>query len=197
MNNWQDPDLKNGRGAPTHSGFGLICKVDENGLVSVLCMDSLEPNPKTGVEESKLQLPGGTGIAGETPLTTTTRETSAEVTPDQQALLLRNTKLIHKVIKQGDASKGGGIHTQHFFLLELEREVSYRTFQKTETDDTLLFPPKFLDISEFMNSRLAKKTHKEAAVNLLHYLAEMHHQKELIRGSYGEVLEKFPQIRFF
>lgn len=197
MSNWQDPDLKNGRGAPTHSGFGLICKVDENGLVSVLCMDSLEPNPRTGIEDSKLQFPGGTGIAGETPLTTTTRETSAEVTPDQQALPLRNTKIIHKVIKQGDASKGGGIHTQHFFLLELESAVKYRTVQKTETDGTLLLPPKFLDISEFIDSRLAKKTHKEAAANLLHHLAETHHQKELIRGSYGEILEKFPQVRFF
>lgn len=197
MNSWQDPDLKNGRGAPTHSGFGLICKVDENGLVSVLCMDSLEADPRTKEDQMKLQFPGGTGIAGETPLTTTTRETSAEVTIDQQALPLRNTKIIHKVIKQGDASKGGGIHTQHFFLLELERPVSYRAFQKTESDGTLLFQPKFLEIGEFMESRLAKKTHKEAAANLLHHLAETHHQKELIRGSYGEVLEKFPQIRFF
>ncbi|KKU59920.1 MAG: hypothetical protein UX81_C0006G0014, partial [Parcubacteria group bacterium GW2011_GWA2_47_12] len=156
-----------------------------------------EPNPKTGIRHSKLQFPGGTGIAGETPLTTTTRETSAEIVADQSALPLRSTKLIHKVIKPGDANKGSGIHTQHFFLLELESAVSYRTFQKTETDDTLLLPPKFLEISEFMESRIAKKTHKEAAANLLHHLAETHHQKELIRGSYGEVLEKFPQIRFF
>lgn len=197
MNNWQDPDLKKGRGAPTHSGFGLICKVDENGLVSVLCMDSLEPNPKTGTEDSKLQFPGGTGIAGETPLTTTTRETSAEVTSDQCALSLRRTMVIHKVIKKGDTNKGGGIHTQHFFLLELEGAVSYRTVQKVETDGTLLLPPKFVDVSEFIDNKLTKKTHREAAVNLLHYLAETHYQKEQIRGSYGEVLERFPQVRFF
>ncbi len=197
MANWKDPDLDNGRGAPTHSGFGLICKVDENGLVSLLCMDSLETDPSTKQEKNKLQLPGGTGIAGETPLTTTTRETSAEVTADQQALPLRRTALIHKVIKPGDANKGGGIHTQYFFLLELESPVSYRTVQKTETDGTLLLPPRFMDISEFMDSRLAKKTHKEAAANLLHHLAETHHQAAQIRGSYGEVLENCQKIRFF
>ncbi|MDP3661461.1 MAG: hypothetical protein Q8R17_01235 [bacterium] len=197
MAKWQDPDLEKGRGAPTHSGFGLICKVDENGLVSVLCMDSLENNPRTGQDEMKLQFPGGTGIAGETPLTTTTRETSAEVTVDQRALPLRRTELIHKVIKPGDVSKGGGIHTQYFFLLELEIPVSYRTFQKTETDGTLLFQPKFLEIGEFTESRLAKKTHKEAAANLLHHLAETHHLSPQIKGSYGEVLERFPKIRFF
>lgn len=197
MSNWQDPDLKNGRGAPTHSGFGLICRVDENGLVSVLCMDSLEKDPGTNQEKSKLQFPGGTGIAGETPLTTTTRETSAEVTLDQQALQLRRTTLIHKVVKPGDANKGGGVHTQHFFFLELESPVEYRRVPKTEPDGTLLAAPKFVDISEFMESRAAKKTHREAAANLLHLLAETHHQKMQICGSYGEILEKFPKVRFF
>lgn len=197
MNDWKDPDLTNGRGKPTHSGFGLIYNVDGDGLVSVLCMDSLEKDPGTGQEKAKLQFPGGTGIAGETPLTTTTRETSAEVTRDQQALPLRRTTLIHKVTKLGDANKGGGIHTQHFFLLELESPVEYRKVSKTEPDGTLLAAPRFVDISEFMESRAAKKTHREAAANLLHLLADTHHQKMQICGSYGEVLERFPKVRFF
>lgn len=197
MAQWQDPDLKNGRGKPNHAGFGLICRVDGNGLISVLCMESVETDPVTRVDKHKLQFPGGTGIAGETPLTTTTRETSVEVTDDQQALPLRRTTIIHKVVKPGDANKGGGIHTQYFFLLELESQVEYRKIPKTEPDGTLLAAPKFVEISEFLENRVAKKTHKEAAANLLHLLAETHHQKMQICGSYGEVLDRFPEIRFF
>lgn len=98
----------------SHSAFGFIYKVEEDGEISALCFET--KNPKF---PSRWGLPGGSGVGISDPFRTCQTECRQELAKEWQ-----NIKGFHVefeqwpvliIQKESDGGRGG-IHEQHFFI---------------------------------------------------------------------------------
>lgn len=209
---YQDPDLRQTQ-KTSNAGFAIIPFVDENGSVSIVCMDctakwKVAGDRNVATDRIWIQLPGGSCIEGETVENGTKREVAAEISLEARPLSVKKMTLIYRTVRPGDKSKGGGQHIMSFFLMELTEQPQYRQGSKTEADGDVLGPPQEQDIAwiiglpagsqkdteKDMARAFVKPRHRDAAVNALHWLVKNHPNSAKIRLMYGGLLARTQEV---
>lgn len=133
----------------SHSAFGFIYKVEEDGEISVLCFKT-----KNLKFPSRWVLPGGSGVGVSTPLDTVQRECRQELAKNW-----RDIKGFHvefekdpAIIVQKESDGGrGGIHEQHFFIgHEVLGELRDVEIQEPDRGPDTLGVPTYMELGKLV-----------------------------------------------
>ncbi|MBO4715442.1 MAG: NUDIX domain-containing protein [Verrucomicrobia bacterium] len=190
------------------SNFGIIAKIQSDGVVSAVSLTVEEKFRKNALHKSWI-FPGGSMNPGETDKINLVRELGEEISKEQKVLEIphEDISFVLELKKPGDF---GGKLTQNFWYIPMSEAITLRGEEQPdllEPDGARLGQPTLMDIADIVTRKDLKLAHLAGVVVFMGRLlnpetARRYYKVEpevsnAIRGRYGELVEPYLRKTYF